>query len=161
LIVVRRFIFLSAGIGSVDPERTPGVQAAIRGVSMKSMKPFNLRPLLWFDCAAAAIAGTAMLALAWLLAPLFGLPRVVVVFVGLVNLAYGAFSFSLARQPSPARGRVRALVTANLLWVGVCVVMALYFAGPGSWLGASYMLAEGFFVGALATVEARTLKAIE
>ncbi|HEY9435468.1 MAG TPA: hypothetical protein VI260_28765 [Blastocatellia bacterium] len=124
------------------------------------MKPFNLRPLLWFDCAAAAIAGTATLALAGLLATLFGLPRVVVVFIGLVNLAYGAFSFSLARQPSPARGRVRALVTANLLWVGVCVVMAIYFAGPGSWLGASYMLAEGFFVGLLATVEALTLKAV-
>jgi hypothetical protein len=125
------------------------------------MKPFNLRPLLWLDCAAAAIAGTAMLALAGLLAPLFGLPRAVVVFVGLVNVAYGAFSFSLARQPSPARARVRALVTANLLWVGVCVVMALYFASPGSWLGASYMLAEGFFVGTLATVEARTLKAVK
>jgi hypothetical protein len=73
-----------------------------------------------------------MLALAGLLAPLFGLPRVVVVFIGLVNLAYSAFSFSLARQSSPARGRVRALVTANLLWVGVCVVTALYFAGPGT-----------------------------
>jgi hypothetical protein len=87
------------------------------------MKPFNLRPLLWFDCVAAAIGGTAMLALAGLLAPLFGLSRAVVVFVGLVNLAYGAFSFSLARQPSPARGRARALVTANLLWVAVCLVM--------------------------------------
>ncbi len=125
------------------------------------MKTFNLRRLLWFDCAAAAVGGTAMLGLAGLLAPLFGLPRVVVVFIGLVNLAYGAFSFSLARRPSPARGRVRALVTANLLWVGVCVLMAIYFTGPGSWLGASYILAEGFFVGLLATVEARTLKAIE
>jgi hypothetical protein len=124
------------------------------------MKAFNLRPLLWFDCAAAAIAGTATLALAGLLAPLFGLPRAVVVFTGLVNLAYGAFSFSLARQPAAARGWVRALVAANLLWVGVCVVMAIYFAGPGSWLGASYMLAEGFFVGLLATVEALTLKAV-
>ena len=125
------------------------------------MKGFSLRPLLWFDCAAAAIGGTAMLAFAGLLAPLFGLPPVVVVFIGLVNLAYGAFSFSLAWRPSPARGRVRTLVTANLLWVGVCVVMAIYFAGPGSWLGAGYMLAEGFFVGLLATVEALTLKAVE
>jgi hypothetical protein len=125
------------------------------------MKPFNLRSLLWFDCAASAIAGMAILALAGLLAPLFGLPRVVVVFIGLVNLGYGAFSFSLARQLSPARGRVRALVAANLLWVGVCVLTALFFAGPGSRLGASYLLAEGFFVGVLATVEARTLKAVE
>ena len=102
-----------------------------------------------------------MLVLARLLASLFGLPRTVVAIIGLVNLAYGAFSFSLARQPSPARGRVRTLVAANRFWVGVCVVMALYFAGPGSWLGASYMLAEGFFVGVLATVEARALKTVK
>jgi hypothetical protein len=38
--------------------------------------------------------------------------------------------------------------------------MAIFFAGPGSWLGASYLLAEGFFVGLLATVEALTLKAV-
>jgi predicted membrane-bound spermidine synthase len=125
------------------------------------MKPFNLRSLLWFDCAAAAIAGMAMLALVGLLAPLFGMPRAAVVLIGLVNLAYGAFSFSLARQPSPTRRLVRALVAANLLWVGVCVLTALFFAGAESRLGASYLLAEGFFVGALATVEARTLKAVQ
>jgi len=119
------------------------------------MKRISLRRLLWFDCSAAAIAGTAMLALAGFLAPLFGLPRAVVVFTGIVNLVYGAFSFSLARQPSPAPGRVKLLVVANYSWAGVCLVMALYFAGPGSWPGVSYMLAEGFFVALLATIEAR------
>jgi hypothetical protein len=122
------------------------------------MKRISLRRLLWFDCTAAAVAGTAMLALAGLLARLLGLPRAMIVFIGLVNLAYGAFSFSLARQPTPPRGRVKALVVANLSWVGACVAMALYFAGPGSWPGAIYMLAEGAFVGLLATLEARRLK---
>jgi hypothetical protein len=122
------------------------------------MKPINLRRLLWFDCTAAGIAGTATLALAGLLAPLFGLPRAVIIFMGLVNLAYGAFSLSLALAPSPALGRVRALIVANLMWTGVCLLMALRFARPGSWLGAVSILNEGIFVGVLAVIEARTLK---
>jgi hypothetical protein len=101
-----------------------------------------------------------MLALGGLLASLLGLPLALVVFNGLVNLAYGGFSFSLARQSSPPRRWVRALVAANLSWAGVCVLMALHFARPGSWLGASCILAEGVFVGVLATVEARTLKQV-
>lgn len=122
------------------------------------MRPVRLRHLLWCDCIAAAVNGTALLVLSSLIAPLLGLPRAVVVFNGLVNLAYGAFSFSLARQTSPPRGRVRAVVAANFAWVAVCLVMALSFARPGSWLGAGYLLTEGFLVGLLAAVEARTLK---
>jgi hypothetical protein len=123
------------------------------------MNHIPLRQLLWCDCTAAAVNGTVLLVLSGLIAPLLGLPRALVVFNGLVNVTYGAFSFSLARQPSPPLGRVRALVAANLGWVAVCVVMAMYFARPGSWLGAGYLLTEGFLVGLLATVEARTLKA--
>ena len=122
------------------------------------MTQVPLRQLLWLDCAAAAVNGTALLVLSGLIAPLLGLPRAVIVFNALVNLAYGAFSFSLARQPSPSLDAVRTLVAANFGWVAVCVVMALYFARPGSWLGAAYLLTEGFLVGLLATVEARTLK---
>ena len=115
----------------------------------------NLRRLLRFDCIAALVAGTATLILSGLLAPLLGLPRAVLVFTGLVNLAYGAFSFSLARQAAPAPGRVKALVAANFAWVAVCAAMALHFAGPGRWLGAAYMFGEGVFVGLLAAIEAR------
>ncbi len=119
----------------------------------------GLRRLLWVDCTAAAIAGTAMLALAGRLAPLFGLPRAVLVFTALANLAYGAFSFSLARQPAPRRARVGVLIAANLGWAGVCLAMGIHFAGPGAWLGAGYILAEGVFVGALASIERRALRA--
>jgi hypothetical protein len=50
---------------------------------------------------------------------------------------------------------VRVLVVANFVWSGVCVVLAALFAGPGSWLGVGYVLAEGLFVGVLAALEAR------
>jgi hypothetical protein len=119
----------------------------------------RIRSLLWFDCAAAGVAGVAMLALSGLLAPLFGVPRLVLVTMALVNLAYGAFSYSLARQPEAPRRRVRALVVANFAWTGVCVGLAALLAGPGSWLGAGYVLAEGLFVGALAAVEASASRA--
>jgi hypothetical protein len=117
----------------------------------------DLRRLLWFDCTAAGVAGAAMLALGGLLAPLLGLPRVLLVFTALVNLAYGAYSFSLARQPAAPRGRVKALVIANFSWVAVCALLALRFANPASWLGAAFLLGEGIFVGVLAAVEGRAL----
>lgn len=124
------------------------------------MKPINLQRLLWFDCTAAAVGGTAMLLLAGVLAPLLGLPRGLIVFNGCVNLVYGAFSFSLARPPSAPLPRVKALVVGNFTWVGVCLLAALYFASRGTWWGAAYLFGEGVVVGALAAVEARILKAV-
>jgi hypothetical protein len=118
-----------------------------------------LRRLLWFDCTAAAVVGTAQLALLGLLAPLLGVPRGFVTFTALMNLAYGAFSFSLARTPSPALRWVKVLVVANFAWAGVCLVSAAYFARPGSWWGAIYVMTEGAFVAALAAREARAARA--
>ena len=118
------------------------------------MTRLRIRPLLWFDCAAAAVAGVAMLALSGLLAPLFGVARHWLVMTALVNVGYAGFSYSLARQAEASRRSVLALVVANFTWTGVCVALALLFAAPGSWLGAGYMLAEGLFVAGLAAAEA-------
>jgi hypothetical protein len=119
----------------------------------------SLRRLLWLDCTAAAVVGTAQVALVGLLAPLLGVPRGFVTFTALMNLAYGAFSFSLARKTPPPLQRVRVLVIANFAWAGVCLATAVYFARPGSWLGAIYVMVEGVFVAALAASEARALSA--
>ncbi len=121
----------------------------------------QLRSLLWFDCTAAGTAGLAMLVLSGLLAPSFGIPHGVLVTTALVNLAYGAFSFSLARQVEAPRRRVSALVIANFAWTAVCVGLAAYFASPGAWLGAGYLFGEGLFVGLLAAAEARASSAHE
>lgn len=114
-----------------------------------------LRSLLWIDCSGAGVVGVAMLALSGLLAPVFGVARSLLVFTALVNLAYGAFSFSLARRIEAPHGHVRALVVANFAWTGICAAMAAFLARPGSWLGAGYVLAEGLFVGGLAALEAK------
>ena len=117
-----------------------------------------IRSLLWFDCSAAGVVGVAMLGLSGLLAPLFDIPRAVLVTTALVNLAYGTFSYSLARQPEPPRRLVRALIVGNFTWTVICIGLAAVFAGPGSWLGSGYLLAEGLVVGALAAVEAKALE---
>ncbi len=120
---------------------------------------FALRSLLWFDCSAAAVAGLAMLALSGVLAPVFGYPRALIVTTAIVNLMYGACSYSLARQPQAPRHHVRVLVVANFAWTVVCLGVAALTAGPGRWLGAGYLIAEGAFVGVLAALETRASRA--
>lgn len=115
----------------------------------------RLRRLLWVDCGAALVVGAAVLAVGGLVAPLLGVPRGVMIFMGVVNLGYGAFSSSLARSDAPSPRAVSFLVRANLAWVVVCFALAVHFARPGSWLGAAYALVEGIFVGALALAERR------
>ena len=119
---------------------------------------FPIRSLLWLDCTAAGVVGAAMLTLSGPLASLFGLPRAALIGMAVTNLIYGSFSYSLARQPAAPPSRVKALVVANFAWTAVCVGLAAFFAGPGSWLGAGYILGEGLVVGALAAVEARALR---
>ena len=54
-----------------------------------------LRKLLWIDCSAALLAGLAVLSLSGWRGSLYALPRELLVAMGVVNLAYGAFSISL------------------------------------------------------------------
>ena len=119
----------------------------------------QLRSLLWFDCVAGGVVGLVTLALSAPLARLLGLPHAVLVFTALANLAYGTYSFSLARQPQPPRRAVQVLIVANAAWTVVCVALAASLAGPGRWLGVAYLLAEGLFVGVLAAVEATVSRA--
>lgn len=101
---------------------------------------------------------TVLVCSSWL-AALLGLPRGVLVATAIANLAYGGYSFSLARVPEAPRGRVRALVFANFAWAVVCIGLAATLASRASWPGIAYVLAEGAFVGGLAAVEAKALRA--
>jgi hypothetical protein len=119
---------------------------------------FPIRSLLWFDCSAAAIAGVAMLSLSGVLAPWFAVPRALLITTALVNLAYGTFSFTLARHAEAPRGRVRALVVANFTWTILCAGLALVLALRGAPLAAIYFIGEGLFVAVLALVETRAVR---
>lgn len=113
------------------------------------------RRILWVDCTAGAIGGIVMLLVSGWLAPHFGLPHGVLLTTAAFNLAYAAFSFSLALSRAPSRALLKTLVVANFAWTVVCIVIAARYASAQSVLGVVYILLEGLVVGALAAVEAR------
>lgn len=73
--------------------------------------------------------------------------------IGLANVTYAAYSFSLARRSRRPPALLLPLIAANSLWAITCVVAAVYFAGSASVLGLGHLLTEGLVVGALARLE--------
>jgi hypothetical protein len=114
-----------------------------------------LRKLLWVDCGAALLAGLAVLSLSGWLARLYTLPRGLLVAMGVANLAYGAFSFSLARRSRRPPPLIVLLVVANATWAALCGIAAVRLAGVASAFGLAHLIGEGLFVGGLAGLEWR------
>ncbi|PAP76435.1 hypothetical protein [Rubrivirga marina] len=111
--------------------------------------------LLWIDCTAAGLAGAAMLALSGWLSALYALPQSFIVGLAVVNLLYGAFSFSLARRHRRPAGLVVLLALANLAWGVACWGFAVALAGVASPFGLAHLVGEGLFVGGMGALEWR------
>ena len=114
---------------------------------------YFLRRLLWVDCIAGALAGSAMLVLGAWLSGLYGLPRDLLLFMGAVNLLYACYSFSRAVRARRSRASINLLVCANLAWVPVCLGLAVMFRESATLLGLAHLIGEGIFVGGLAMLE--------
>jgi hypothetical protein len=112
-----------------------------------------LRNLLWVDCGAALLAGLAVLLLSDWLSQLYALPRGLLVAVGVVNLMYGSYSFSLARRSRRPRPLLVLLIVANATWSVVCALAAVVLSGTASANGLAHFIVEGVFVGGLAVLE--------
>ncbi|PYC22544.1 hypothetical protein DMO17_13865 [Aquipseudomonas alcaligenes] len=113
------------------------------------------RHLLWVDCAAAATAGVLMLLLGPWLSEVYRLPRGLLLFIGVTNLLYASYSFTLALRGKRPRLLLYGLVAGNALWAGACVVMAVQFAGAASLFAQIHLVGEALFVGGLAACEWR------
>ncbi len=111
------------------------------------------RKLLWVDCIAAAMAGVLMLSLSGWLSRLYALPRSLLLVVAGVNLMYGAYSFSLARQARRKPALIKLLVFGNATWSVVCLGLAALFWREASSFGLAQLVGEAIFVGALAAME--------
>ena len=75
--------------------------------------------LLWIDGSGALVAGVIVLLFAPFLSGLHALPRSLLLVTGVANLAYGAFSFTLARRARRPMALVQVLAVANVAWVCV------------------------------------------
>ncbi|MEM8930503.1 MAG: hypothetical protein AAGE94_04980 [Acidobacteriota bacterium] len=113
------------------------------------------RNLLWIDCSGGAVVGVAMFALAGWLSELYRLPKDFLYLMGFANLAYAAYSFSLARRATRPLALITVLALANGAWGVLCLVWAFGYAESASVLGLLHLVVEGVFVGGLGIVEWR------
>jgi len=116
----------------------------------------NLRKkLLWVDGLGALLAGAAVLLLSGWLHKWYGLPRELLLFIGVVNLMYGTYSTSLAMRSNRPMTLIVLLVIANLIWTMVCLILATRYWETATFFGIAHLVGEGLFVGGLAFFEWR------
>ncbi len=113
------------------------------------------RQLLWVDCSAGAVVGVAMFTLGGWLSEWYEVPKKLLYFMGVANLAYATYSFSLARRSVRPMALIVLLVVANLTWAVVCLRWAVVFNGTATLLGVAHFVLEALFVGGLGCLEWR------
>lgn len=116
--------------------------------------------LLQFDWTGAAVVGVVTLSLHPWLSELGGLPHRVLIAVGLVNLAYAAYSRLLWIRPVRPMYRVVVLVVANLAWSAICVGLLVFCWPLITPPGVLHLGGEAVWVGALALLEWRHRQSI-
>lgn len=94
-----------------------------------------------------------MLTLVNWLATLYGMPTNLLVFIGVANVLYASYSFSLAIRRTRTPLPLNVLIIANGVWALVCVGLAVHWAGTASLFGMAHLLAEALFVSRLASLE--------
>ena len=111
--------------------------------------------LLWIDGLGGAVVGVGVLLTSSWLAEWHQLPRDFLVLMGAANLAYAAYSLSLAVRARRSRQGILLLVAANLTWAVLCLRWATVFSATLSLTGFIHLVGEGLFVGGLALLEWR------
>ncbi len=115
------------------------------------------RSLLWIDGSGGLLVGTIVLASSEWLSTLFAMPAGFLILMGAANLAYGAFSFSLARRATRPRALLQLLAAANIAWAVLCGAATVVFASEASPFGLAHLVVEGAYVGCLGLLEWRYL----
>lgn len=116
----------------------------------------NIAPrLLWLDCSAGASVGVVITAFHPWFSNLYALPASFVLFMGLANVLYALFSFSLARRRSRPHNLLIILVVANLIWGLLCLTWLWIFWQSASVFGLAQLFLEAFFVAGLGCLEWR------
>jgi hypothetical protein len=111
--------------------------------------------LLHIDSLGGLSVGFIMLLLNNWLSSWYGLSRGFILFMALVNLAYGCYSLSLLVRVKWPLSLIVFLVIANLVWAVLCMLWIVIFAQTASVFGMAHLLAEAVFVGGLAYLEWR------
>ncbi|XDD49487.1 hypothetical protein AB3N59_13895 [Leptospira sp. WS92.C1] len=120
------------------------------------------RLILAIDSGAALVAGLLILTIPLPLADWYGLPNDSLTLIGIVNLAYGAFSGSLVGTvilgKLPKRFWIDLLINGNLFWSVVCIGILTMNWSSLNLLGIVLIAFEGVFVAVLAVFEFRVVR---
>ena len=116
------------------------------------------RNLLWLDCTAGALVGVVVLILDDWLSRWYQLPVRLIFFMGMMNLVYASYSFSLALRSKRPMRLIKILVFANLTWSLLLLVWVILFQATATWLGLLYLSLEAIFVTMLAFFQWRSRK---
>jgi hypothetical protein len=105
-----------------------------------------LRRALLIDAAGSGATGLLLVAASAPLAPLFGLPQPLLLVAGLIMVPFVANLIRLARQVSPARGAIKAVIAMNIGWVVASA--ALLFSGlvAPTLVGTAFVIAQALAV---------------
>lgn len=117
--------------------------------------PF-LRHVLVVDALVSGAAGLVMIAGAGLLAPLLGLPQLLLTIAGAVMIPWLAALVVLSRMVLIPRAAVRAVVATNIVWV-LGSAAALIAFSPSA-LGYAFVIAQALAVGLFAELQVLALK---
>lgn len=116
----------------------------------------NLRDrLLTIDGSAGLVVGVTLLVTSGWLSGWYGLPRSLLVVLGLVNLAYASYALPLAMRSNRTTRQVAMLAIANISWSPVCLGLVLTDSGTATFFGQAHLIAEGIFVALLGIFEWR------
>ncbi len=122
-------------------------------------RPGFLRAVLSVDAATSGAMGLLLIGAAGLLAPMLGLPDVLLRVAGFALLPFALFVFVVARSASPAATAVWIVVALNLAWVFESAwLLAGDFVAPTA-LGVAFVAGQAIAVAILATLEIVGLRA--
>jgi hypothetical protein len=102
---------------------------------------------------AGALVGVLVLSFSEWLSRLYSLPLEILYFMGLINLIYATYSYSLAKRRARPKALITLLAAANGIWTFVCLGLAIHFFEAATFLGIGLLIGEAIFVGSLASLE--------
>ena len=124
------------------------------------MPAFNLKTILVADAiTCAAVFALGVLATAFV-APLLGLPPVVIAVGGWICLASALLMAFLASQKQPNGALVNLVALGNLGWVAASFAVLAIFAPQMTWVGVAIVIVQAVVVFEFALFEWRGAKAL-
>ena len=112
-----------------------------------------VRGLLLTDSLVSGATGALMAGAAPILEPWLGLPVPLLRFAGIALLPFAAVVGWLARQTSPARAGVQAIIAANFAWVFASILLLLAGGVNPTALGIAFVIFQAVVVGVLGELQ--------